>query len=92
MRKIELDSVRRYKNKSEWRNVNRATCGDIVSVGDGDNIRKVCKELVISGYSGPVEVWRGSTPVFGAIPAKTWSEGRALSGEVPASLRKGKDR
>lgn len=88
MIRIELDTVRKNRSATEYRYINRATCGDAVSQGDGDNIRSCCQIMADSGASGLVEVWRGQTLVFAAIPLDVWASGKALSGEQPEHLRK----
>ena len=59
--RIDLDSVKKFRNGQEWRWVNRAASGDFVSVGDGRNIVKVSKMLVDAGAdpAKEVRVFRG---------------------------------
>ena len=90
MLRIELDTVRKYRNASEYRPVNRASCEGHEVVGDGEIIGALCRDLIESGHSGVVEVWRGETPVFRAIPLEIWASGKALRGEQPEHLRRAK--
>lgn len=71
---VWLDSVRQCRNTSEYRTVNRATCGDIVSVGDGNNIVKVLTEAHAQGTpdQAVVHVRRGDTLCFKPTPLKSW--------------------
>jgi hypothetical protein len=87
MHRIELDSERRERGKSEWRMVPRATLGNIVEAGDHAVIQAVARRAVSEGITGPVEVWRGDTLCFAAIPLERWASGKALRGEQPAHLR-----
>ena len=88
--RIELDSVRksRRKSPSEYRYINRARCGDIVSQGDGDNIRNCLVKMATLGMTGEVEVWRGQTPVFAAKTIEKWLERK----KQPEHLRRRSDR
>jgi hypothetical protein len=86
--RIELDSVRKDRNGSEWRMVGRARSEGFESVGDGHNIKAVCAQLRDAGFDGDCEVWRGDTPVFSAMPISAWADGKALTGEQPEHLRR----
>ena len=86
--RIELDSVRKHRNANEWRTVGRASCQGHELIGDGAKIADLCRILLSEGHSGPVEVWRGQTPVFAAMDLETWASGKALRGEQPEQLRK----
>lgn len=88
MTRIELDSVRKERNASEWRMVGRARAEGFESVGDGQNIRLLCQKLRDAGFTGDCEVWRGTTPVFPAKPIALWADGKALSGSQPEHLRR----
>jgi hypothetical protein len=88
MHRIELDTEKRFRGKSEWRNVNRAAFGGIVEAGDHSVIVAVARRAVSDGITGPVEVWRGDTLCFPAIPLERWASGKALRGEQPEHLRK----
>lgn len=84
--RIELDSVRKYRSAVEWRPINRARCGDIEASGDGSVI-VICARLMLdSGMSGPVEVWRGPTPVFTAQSVEKWAAGKIGLGKQPDQL------
>lgn len=85
---ITLDSVRKNRNAQEWRNVGRAMCGPFESVGDGENIRHVARQMIESGLSGEVEVWRGGTLVFAAAPLEKWAEGKVGKAKQPKQFRR----
>lgn len=89
MMRIELDSVRKAENQSEWRYVGRARCLGLESRGDGHNIKLLCRKLIEAGHSGKVEVWRGETPVFGPIGIEKWADGKALTGDQPEQFKRG---
>lgn len=92
--RINLDSVRKYRNTKEWRPVNRATATfrgkTYERTGDGYNIRLLCRDLLgdFPQISEQVEVWRGDTPCFAEMPIKSWAEGKALKGRQPEQFRK----
>jgi hypothetical protein len=86
--RIELDSVRKYRNAHEWRPVNRASAQGIEEVGDHEIISALCRKLIAAGHSGQVEVWRGETPCFRAIDIETWANKRVGKGEQPEHLRR----
>lgn len=86
--RVELDSVKKYRNKSEYRTVDRAKWQHLESVGDGENIVKLAKQMLSEGVSGRMDVYRGKTPVFLGGTVEQWSEGRPGRGEQPAHLRK----
>jgi hypothetical protein len=88
MMRIELDSVRRYRGKKEYRPVNRARCMGIEEIGDHQIIVSICRKLLAAGFSGDVEVWRGDVPCFSARNASEWASGKALTGEQPEHLRR----
>lgn len=88
MHRIELDSVKRHRNAQEWRMVPRARCGDLESVGDGQNIKIVAQLMLAAGMVGPVTVYRGKTPVFLSGTVEEWASGKFGKGEQPAHLRK----
>ena len=85
---IELDTVRKYRNASEWRNVNRARCGQYEATGDGKVIEQICRDMAKNGETGAVEVWRGQTLCFTALPLEIWASGKAGKQEQPEHLRK----
>jgi hypothetical protein len=88
MIRIELDSVRKYRNAQEWRNVNRASALGMEEVGDHDVIKVLCRRITEAGHTGDVEVWRGELPCFKAAPLAVWASGKALKGEQPEHLRR----
>ena len=88
--RMELDSVPKRRNSSEWRNVNRARCGEFESVSDGDNIKKVCQLMLEAGRTGVIDIYRNGTPVFLGVTIERWASGKALRGEQPEHLRKKK--
>ena len=87
--RIELDSVRKYRNANEWRPVGRARCGEIESIGDGSNIRACVAKMLDLGMSGDVEVVRGQTTVFAAISMSEWLRGAPWSKGQPEHLKRG---
>ncbi len=96
MIQIELDSVRKNANKSEWRMVNRARIcfpgsrtTHIESIGDGDNIRHLCRAMVAAGITGIAEVMRGSTKVFAEpIDVERFANGKWGKGDQPEHLKR----
>ncbi len=72
--RIELDTVRRYRSKNEYHNMQRATCGEHVVTGYGFVVRMLCKRIAENNgdLEGIVEVYRGDTPCFKAMPLKQW--------------------
>jgi hypothetical protein len=86
--RIELDTVRKYRNDKEWRNVNRATCGQYEATGDGKVIEQISRAMMENGETGQVEVWRAGTMCFAATPVEIWASGKAGKQEQPAHLRK----
>ena len=88
--RMELDSVRKNRNAHAWRNINRARCGEFESVGDGDNIKAVCRMMLEAGHTGVIDIYRNGTPVFLGVTIERWASGKALRGEQPEHLRKKK--
>ena len=87
--RIELDTVVVWRNKYEFRKVNRARFKDLESVGDGSNIRKVAAMMVEAGYTGPCEVYRGEMKVFLSANVEDWATGKVMkTGEQPEWLKK----
>jgi len=74
MHRIELDSVRKYRNAREWHEVPRARCNGLEIVGYGKIIRQLCASLAEQGadLEGLVEVYRGDTLCFAKVPLKRW--------------------
>ena len=85
---IFLDSVPKYRNAQEWRPVNRASCGEFVSVGDGDNLKIVARLMVEAGVTGEVDVYRDKTPVFLSVPLEDMAKGSMGRGPQPEHLKK----
>lgn len=88
--RIDLDSVKKSRNASEYRNVPRARCEefDLEVVGDGLIVKRLAKMLYEE--KGQIEatlvVFRGDTPSFVPKPIKTWV---LPSGTQPEQLRRG---
>lgn len=74
---IELDSVPKYRNTKEWRNVGRASCPEygIEKTGDGAYIRDICKGAIELGCDPQrlVEVRRGETVCFKPATVDAWA-------------------
>lgn len=88
---MELDTTIKQRNSQEWRTINRARCGEFESVGDGDNIKKVCQLMLDAGHTGIIDIYRNETPVFLGVTIERWASGKALRGEQPEHLKKGSD-
>lgn len=89
MVRIELDSVKKHRNASEWRMIGRASAMGHESVGDGNNIVNLCRKLLDAGFQGYCEVYRNGRLVFGEIPIAVWAAGKALkTQDQPEHLRK----
>lgn len=86
--RIDLGSVRKYRNSREWRPVDRASWKHLESVGDGENIVKLARMMLEEGVTGPVEVYRGKTPVFLRGTVEEWASGSFGKGEQPKQLRR----
>lgn len=88
--RIDLDSVKRSRNASEYRNVPRARCEefDLEVVGDGLIVKRLAE--VLYEEKGQIEatlvVFRGVTPCFTLTPIKSWV---LPSGRQPQHLRRG---
>jgi hypothetical protein len=85
--RIDLDTVRVYRNKSEYRPMNRATSslGHVIK-GDGPIISKLASILRAENpqFEGLLEVYRGDTPCFIPMPLKT----AFLKGPQPEQLKR----
>lgn len=92
MIRIELDAVRKWRNKQEYRTIQRARAKGHEVTGDGMLIERLCKTLISEGGEAPdeqCEVWRGGTLCFSALNLSEWADGKALtSGEQPPQLRR----
>ncbi len=75
---ITLDSICRYSNNKEYRNINRASCtynGEYYeSVSDDNNIRKLIALMPCTEdhYSAIVSISRRGTKVFEDTTLKAW--------------------
>ena len=85
---IELDTIRKERSASEWRNVNRARCGQYEATGDGKVIEQLCRQMAENGETGLVEVWRGQMLCFPAQRLEIWASGKVGKGEQPEQLRR----
>jgi len=90
MLKICLDSVRKYRSKSEFRNVNRARLDNLEVVGDGTIIERIADKAIENGYDPQslVEVYRGDTRVFVPITLERWAQGRPSLEEPSHAIQK----
>lgn len=89
MLRIELDTVRKYRTKQEYRQINRATCGELSVEGDGWNIHKLCQLLAENNPRNTVvEVYRGGTLCFTPEALEKWASGKFGKGDQPEHLRK----
>lgn len=90
MLRIELDSVRKYRNRAEYRPMNRASLGELSIEGDGPLIGRLCALKIEAGGDPQslVEVYRDETLCFRAKPLSEWASGKALVGEQPLHLRR----
>ena len=75
MLRIELDEVKKWRGKSEYREIPRARCGNIEVVGYGEIVAKLCAELA-ELYDGAeiVEVFRGETLCFKPRELGIWAK------------------
>ena len=87
--RIDLDSVKKFRNGQEWRWVNRAASGDFVSVGDGRNIVKVSKMLVDAGAdpAKEVRVFRGDMLCMSGASLGVWADGKFGRRAQPEQLK-----
>ena len=85
--RIDLDAVRVYRNKSEYRTKTRArsSLGHEI-IGDGYIVSRLASILRQENprFEGLLEVYRGDTLCFVPMPLKT----AFLKGSQPAHLRK----
>ena len=86
---VKLDSVKKYRNAQEYRNVNRASAEGHSVVGDGSIISRLCADLVGFGRdpATPVQITRENTVCFTICSLGSWASGRALSGKQPEQFR-----
>lgn len=85
--RINLDAVRVYRNKNEYRPIQRArsSLGHEIK-GDGPIVSKLASILRAENpqFDGLLEVYRGDTPCFIPMPLKT----AFLKGPQPEHLQK----
>lgn len=85
--RIDLDAVRVYRNKSEYRTTQRArsSLGHEI-IGDGFIVAQLAETLRSENplFEGLLEVFRGDTPCFTPMPLKT----AFLRGPQPIQLRR----
>jgi hypothetical protein len=86
--RIELDRVKKWRGKSEWRWQNAARFGDLQEVGDHKVIVALARQMQAVGVVGDVEVWRGDTLCFPAHSVADWANQRVGVGEAPEHLRR----
>lgn len=90
---VQYDSVRKYRNKHEWRPVGRATAEwgghRFEAIGDHDVRKDLAKQLLAAGApeNAMLDVWRGSMPIFSRLPIQSALETRQR-GEQPEALRR----
>jgi len=87
---IHLDTVKKYRNASEYRPVGRARWNDIEEVGDGYIIKSLCRRIAAENpqISGHVRVFRGDMLCFEPSPLKTWLRRNPFSsGKEPPALK-----
>lgn len=87
---IQLDRVKRHRNKSEWRWVMRASWNNMEEVGDHAIIQSLIRRIAeeYPRFNGLVTVSRGDTPVFHATPIKTWLKPNPFAGKQPEQFKK----
>ena len=85
--RIDLDAVRVYRNRSEYRTTQRArsSLGHEI-IGDGFIVAQMADTLrsETPRFEGLLEVFRGDTPCFTPMPLKT----AFLKGPQPKQLRR----
>ena len=74
MIKIELDEIKKWRNKSEFQRVPRARHANREVTGYGKIVAKLCAELA-EVYEGTemVEVWRGTMLCFEPQTLEQWA-------------------
>lgn len=82
---VHLDTVRRYRNKHEYREVGRARSSHHEVVGEAALLRPLLKKIHADGapIEAIVEVFRGDTLCFRPAPLKAW----IFLGENPIKKR-----
>lgn len=91
MHRIELTTLRKYRNPSEWRTIQAAACVDHIASGDGPVIQTLCKQMITDGHSGDdlAQVYRNGTLCFDAAKLSDWARGNPSGREQPAKLNSG---
>ena len=88
--RVQLDTVKKWRNTHEWRPVTRATCNGIEVTTEGFVMPAICRALSDAGYTGMVEAYRGDNPALKAREIGDWISGKALATrEQPEHLRRG---
>lgn len=85
--RTDLDAIRVYRNKSEYRTIQRArsSLGHEI-IGDGFIVAQLAETLRSENplFEGLLEVFLGDTPCFTPMPLKT----AFLKGPQPKQLRR----
>ena len=73
---VNLHSIKEFRNKVEYREVNVASCDEynLWSQGDGRNIQKIIELLVVNNcdINRGLRVLREGTLVFEVVPLDSW--------------------
>lgn len=87
---IELDSVKKWRNKHEFYTIPRATCLEHSKVGNSPLLSSLCKDLVDAGHDPEqlVYIMRRKTLCFVPRTLQDWADNKVLSGDQPKQLRK----
>jgi len=90
---IELDSVQKWRNRKEWRDVQRASCDGLEVIGDHRVIEALARKLTEHHPEDtPAEVRRAGALVFHPNSLGAWARGRVGKGEQPEHLKSGAKR
>lgn len=94
MHRIELTTIRKHRNPSEYRSIQVATCGGLSEAGDGPVIQALCKSMIAHGFSGDdrAQVYRNGTLCFDAVKLSDWARGNPSGREQPAKLKSGRQK
>ena len=87
---VELGHERKYRNASEYRNIQTATCCNEKVTGDGMLVAPAIKAAIKAGHdvSGDVMVYRNGTLCFAAVDCQRWLAGNQFGGEQPECLKR----
>jgi len=90
MTRVELSTVKKWRNNSEWRNISRATCCGVSVTGEGEIVAKAIQAAIDEGNTcgGDVMVYRNGTLCFTPAPVSVWLEGKQFSGKQPEHLKR----